>query len=205
MRSIFIILLLYLCSGSYAQFNSVSNEPNVNSIGLFVSPKKQKPTEIKTDTLLLASIKKQKEALGNILFKDTIQTDPTPMIYSPLENISINSLYGYRYHPIDKVRKFHYGIDLHAKSNVVYAIVGGVVQSSGYSDGLGYFVKIRLKEYEFIYGHLSQYYVLDGEKIYAGQRIGKTGSTGKSTGEHLHFAVKRENRFINPIIFLTNN
>lgn len=203
MRIVFVILfLLYLCPGGYAQFNSVSKESNVNSVGLFVAPKKQKPVEVKTDTLLLASIKKQKEALGTILSKDTIQAEPAPMIYSPLEDISINSHFGYRFHPIDKVRKFHYGIDLQAKSNTVYAIVGGIVLSSGYSDGLGYFVKIRLKEYEFIYGHLSQYYVLAGEQIYAGQRIGKTGNTGKSTGEHLHFAVKRENKFINPIAFL---
>lgn len=198
-----IFLFIISSTFSYAQFNSVSNEIKLNSVGLFVAPKKAAKTEVKTDTLLLLSIKNQKEALETILSKDTLKSDRIePLIYLPLDNVSINSFYGYRYHPIDKVRKFHYGVDLQAKSDTVYSIIGGIVKDSGYSKGLGYYVKIEFKEYEFIYGHLSQYYVLAGQRVYAGQRIGKTGSTGKSTGEHLHFAVKRESRFINPISFI---
>lgn len=200
-----ILFLLSICPFGYAQFNSVSNDPKLNNVGLFVAPKKVKKTDVKTDTLLYASIKRQKESLANEVAKDTLQSQTKsvePLIFLPLETISINSSYGYRYHPIDKVKKFHAGIDLQARNSTVYSIVAGVVESSGYSAGLGYFVKIRFNEYQFIYGHLSQYFVLSGDKIKAGQQIGKTGNSGKSTGEHLHFAVKKGNRFINPISFI---
>jgi murein DD-endopeptidase MepM/ murein hydrolase activator NlpD len=204
MRFFFIISAFLFGGYSFAQFNSVSKEIRCNEVNLFVAQKQSKDIKSGIDSTLLFSIKKQKEALEVILSKDSIDEqskNKNPLFCLPLENISINSFYGYRYHPIKKERKFHSGIDLHAKSDTVYAFVGGVVEKAGYSSGLGYYVSIRFNEYEFYYGHLSEYYVMAGEIVEVGQKIGKTGNTGLSTGEHLHFAIKKEDKYINPIVF----
>lgn len=206
MKTILIAVFFILLYSPFvfAQFNSVSKEKNTTNVSLFVSIKQPNKAQTSNDTLLHTSVKKQKEILAEKLYVDSIKAsaEKKPMIYLPLENISVNSFFGYRKHPVFQTTKFHYGVDLKAKSDIVFATVGGTVENSGYSKGLGYYVSIRFKEYVFYYGHLSEYYVLKGEIVEAGQQIGKTGNTGISTGEHLHFAIKKNEKFINPIAFL---
>jgi len=103
----------------------------------------------------------------------------------------ITSAFGYRIHPIDGVDKFHYGTDIAAPEGTpVVAVYGGRVEIAGWIGGLGWAVVISHGDrLETRYGHLSQILVQQGEEIEQGRVIGLVGSSGKSTGPHLHFEM----------------
>ncbi|MGF7079697.1 M23 family metallopeptidase [Mucilaginibacter sp. UYCu711] len=121
----------------------------------------------------------------------------------PLNRLHLNSAFGYRVHPLRGNWKFHAGIDLAAKQDTVYAVLPGTVTFAGYDPGLGLHVILKHDgNLETIYGHLSQFWVLPSDTIEAAGALGLTGQTGQVTGEHLHFAVKYNHHFINPLAFL---
>ncbi|MFD2285981.1 M23 family metallopeptidase [Pedobacter petrophilus] len=97
---------------------------------------------------------------------------------------------------------FHRGIDLRARNEPVFAFFAGKVSSTGYNPILGKFIRIEHGGLESIYGHLSFILVEIGEEVYSGQAIGVTGSTGRVTGEHLHFSLKSGGVYINPLLFI---
>lgn len=105
--------------------------------------------------------------------------------------ISVTSQYGYRVHPIFKTTKYHSGMDLAAPqgSNTV-AAEAGVVRMAGWNGGYGYCVIIdHGNGLATLYGHNSKLLVSAGQSVSRGQVIAKVGSTGNSTGPHLHFEV----------------
>ena len=122
----------------------------------------------------------------------------------PLKRMLITSNYGNRFHPVDRVNKFHAGIDLRANSDYVYAVLDGIVSEADYSGGAGNYIKVRHKDFETVYMHLTRSFYSEGDLIYAGDIIALSGNTGKSTAPHLHFAVKENGRYINPIQFLND-
>lgn len=124
---------------------------------------------------------------------------------NPLEReIEVNSFFGARKHPIHKVLKFHRGIDLGGKTGEYVVSSGnGVVTETGFQEDLGYFVKIRHKYgFESIYGHLSKISVKKGLEVQKNTRIGKVGATGKVTGPHLHYTLKKNGQYVDPFEFL---
>ncbi len=126
------------------------------------------------------------------------------IVFMPLNKMIITSNYGNRFHPVDKVNKFHAGVDLRANGDYVYAVLGGTVSEAGYNAGAGNYIKIRHQNFETAYLHLSRIFYSEGDLIYAGDIIAVSGNTGKSTAPHLHFAVKENGRTINPIQFLND-
>jgi murein DD-endopeptidase MepM/ murein hydrolase activator NlpD len=118
--------------------------------------------------------------------------------------ISVNSFYGARKHPIHQVLKFHRGIDLQGvNGEQVIASGNGKVIDTGFREDLGNFIKIKHKYgFESIYGHLSKISVKKGELVIKGQKIGKVGSTGKVTGPHLHYTLKKNETYLDPFDFL---
>ena len=124
-----------------------------------------------------------------------------PMYHPLLKSCRINSTFGNRIHPIFKKVKFHSGIDMAASLNQsVYATADGEVVEVGYQSGLGNYIRIKhLLGFETIYGHLNGIIVRLNDSIYQGQTIGFCGSTGNSTGIHLHYSILRFKRFINPL------
>lgn len=126
------------------------------------------------------------------------------VVFMPLQRMIITSNYGNRFHPVDKTEKFHAGVDLRAKSDYVFAVLDGIVSDAGYSGGAGNYIKIRHGDFETVYMHLSRTFFSEGDIIYAGDIIALSGNTGKSTAPHLHFAVKENGRYINPIQFLND-
>jgi murein DD-endopeptidase MepM/ murein hydrolase activator NlpD len=121
----------------------------------------------------------------------------------PLKNLKINSGFGLRIHPITGEWKIHQGIDLAARHDTVYSILDGIIERVAFDERLGLNVKIRHNEdLETVYGHLSAFYRLTGDTVRSGDAIGLTGATGIVTGEHLHFAVRYKNQFINPLAYL---
>lgn len=125
-----------------------------------------------------------------------------PLFSLPLDSMRTTSGYGMRIHPVHGKRAFHGGVDLAASADTVRCILDGTVHQSGYHGYLGYFVKIWHGGCLSVYAHLSRYFVLVGETVASGQPIGITGSTGRVTGEHLHFAVHISGKHVNPMAFL---
>lgn len=109
--------------------------------------------------------------------------------------------YGVRIDPIYKTHKFHSGMDFAANTGTpVYATGNGVVVSSGWESGYGLTIEVDHGfGYQTRYAHLSATLVRKGQKVTRGEIIGKVGSTGKSTGPHLHYEVVAKGRKVNPV------
>lgn len=116
----------------------------------------------------------------------------------------ITSFYGYRRHPIFRVVKFHTGIDIAVNwGSKAAAADNGVVIFNGWWGGYGKTIIIdHGRSYSTVYAHLSKIYVKNGTKVEKGQTIGLTGSTGYSTGPHLHFEIRLDGRTVDPMRFL---
>lgn len=100
----------------------------------------------------------------------------------------------------------HNGLDLAVPvgTPVLAAAAGTVIKTGFEADGYGNYVKTAHDgNYASIYAHLSEIWVKNGQVVEAGQQIGLSGSTGFSTGPHLHFEIRRDNQAIDPLPFLT--
>ncbi|MBN9335699.1 M23 family metallopeptidase [Devosia sp.] len=116
---------------------------------------------------------------------------------------TLRSRFGYRIHPIFKTRKLHTGVDLAAPSGTpIYASGDGTIQYYRWQSGYGNKIEIQhVNGYETAYGHLSRF--VDGlgvgSKVRQGQLIGYVGSTGQSTGPHLHFEILIHGNLVDPL------
>ena len=119
----------------------------------------------------------------------------------PLSHIKINLPYGYRKDPFTGKRKFHNGIDLHARSAKVFAMMQGRVLKVGQDKVSGKYVTLQHGSFTVSYCHLSQISVSQGQAVLPGDTVGITGNTGRSTGEHLHISIRHNGEHINPQIF----
>ena len=116
-------------------------------------------------------------------------------------NNRVSSPFGYRIHPIFGTRKMHTGIDISAPMGAtIVAATDGTVQTAGGMGGYGNAVVIdHGGGIATLYAHNSQLLVSAGQKVTRGQVIAKAGSTGYSTGPHLHFEVRKNGTYINPL------
>jgi len=116
----------------------------------------------------------------------------------------ITSGFGFRIDPFLGIRRFHSGFDIaNDEGTKVYAAYNGVVVFAGWDGGYGY--KIIIKHplgYETVYGHLLMIKVKVGQTVNKGQLIALMGSTGRSTGSHLHFEIRRFGRLLNPAFYI---
>lgn len=113
-----------------------------------------------------------------------------------------SSGYGWRIHPIYKTRKLHKGIDIaNAAGTPIRAAAAGKVTAAGWhSGGYGNYIKIdHGNGYVTLYAHLSSISVRKGQSVSAGQHIGGMGTTGSSTGNHLHFEVHKGGSTVDPL------
>jgi murein DD-endopeptidase MepM/ murein hydrolase activator NlpD len=134
-----------------------------------------------------------------------IQLDHTPSIW-PLSSTFITSLFGSRLHPLLGYYKEHTGVDLKASyGSQVKAAADGVVKTAGYISGYGYAVIINHEYgYETLYAHNSKLLVTSGQNVKKGQVISFSGSSGESTGPHLHYEVHINGHPVNPVSFFRN-
>ena len=130
--------------------------------------------------------------------KDGISRE-SPFLRSPLAFSRVTSKFNpRRFHPIYKTRRPHNGTDFGAKTGTpVRSVSDGVVTYAGTNGGHGKFVKVKhMSPYETSYSHLSAISVKKGQRIKKGQVIGKVGTTGASTGPHLHYQVWKSKRYV---------
>ncbi|WP_287127569.1 murein hydrolase activator EnvC [Candidatus Cyanaurora vandensis] len=122
----------------------------------------------------------------------------------PVSGGRLTSNFGYRVHPIYRTKRFHGGVDFAAASGTpIKAADSGVVIYAGWYGGYGNAVVIdHGAGLATVYGHASRLYVRVGQMIQKGQRIAAVGSTGVSTGPHLHFEVRLQGRVVNPLGYL---
>lgn len=123
---------------------------------------------------------------------------------TPCSYVAFTSPFGYRYHPISGVWKMHYGVDLAGPQGTpIYAAKSGQVAIASYNGSAGYHVElIHEGGWASVYMHMTHYVVSVGDYVSQGQVIGYMGSTGGSTGSHLHFGISYNGTYVNPADYI---
>lgn len=124
-----------------------------------------------------------------------------PVRFLNWKDYRVSSRFGWRQHPIEGDIRLHNGIDLPQPAGTpVFATADGIVKwISWQPDGLGLAVCLEhTTGYQTIYGHLSNYAVWEGNKVRRGALIGRVGSTGRSTGPHLHYTIIYQGKAVDP-------
>ncbi|MFO1254676.1 MAG: M23 family metallopeptidase [Sphingomonadaceae bacterium] len=123
---------------------------------------------------------------------------------NPLENAALTSSYGMRIHPVLGGRRAHKGVDLAQPAGTpVYATADGVISKAEWFSSYGLFISLEHGgNIQTRYGHLSRLNVAAGQQVHKGDLIGYVGSTGRSTGPHLHYEVRIAGVAVNPIPYM---
>ena len=183
-------------SSAKAQFNTVSDN---------VCRYKVRKVEEK---FLLPANQPVDSIQANLLQQETDSVDSKqkqwissyPSITYPLKSIKVTSPYGYRRDPFAGKQSWHNGIDLQAKNEYVYSMIEGIVEKVGYDNRSGNYIILRHADFTISYCHLSKVYLATNAIVYPGTIIGRSGSTGRVTGEHLHLVTKHKGTIFNPEI-----
>lgn len=171
-------------------------------------------TLVKSGNILYAGLVLRKQRITLYRFKDSngkvdYYTEKGRALKKILDrkplankNARISSPFGKRFHPILKKYKIHWGVDYAAATGTpIYAGGDGVVQVAKYNGSYGNYIKIRHNsEFSTAYGHMSRFAkgIRPGVRVTQGQIIAYVGSTGRSTGPHLHYEVIQNGRRVNP-------
>lgn len=172
---------------------------------------------------LMAQIAKKEKELKAAEYQEWLATYVPPTTYAsddrtpsssapsssgwtcPVPYYTITSAFGYRVHPIYGDWRMHNGVDMScAQGTPIYASRSGKVTVASYqAGGAGYYVSINHGDgFSSIYMHMTHYIVSAGQYVTAGQVIGYVGSTGGSTGPHLHFGISYNGSYVNPMNYI---
>jgi len=126
---------------------------------------------------------------------------------TPLDSYRMTSNYGMREHPVLGGLRAHKGLDMAAPSGTpIYATADGMVSKAEWFSGYGNFIAINHgADLETRFGHLSRFVVSAGQRIRKGDLIGYVGSTGRSTGPHLHYEVRVAGIAVDPTPYMTES
>ncbi|RHR08959.1 M23 family peptidase [Pseudoflavonifractor sp. AF19-9AC] len=155
-------------------------------------------------------------AAGTLILKSDYDGDPLPEHYTmdqlslgTLETMTpvlgyINSEYGYRDHPINGTYQFHGGVDISGQTgDPIQAFASGTVEYVGKDDSYGLYLQLdHGNGVKSFYAHCSEVCVTKGQSVTIGDTIAKIGSTGMSTGPHLHLELKFNKMHLNPIYYI---
>lgn len=142
-------------------------------------------------------------AVDFLLSRNTLESQQTPAGW-PVSGGWVSSNFGSRMHPMTGKKQFHKGVDIPGKIGAeVLAVADGVVKRSIKSGNYGWLVEVDHGDsYTTLYSHNRKNLVEEGQTVTKGQAIAEIGSTGRSTGPHVHFEVSKNNRRINPVKYL---
>jgi len=145
------------------------------------------------------------ELMEGLIATSEIQKEMTPA-GRPVKHGWISSHYGQRKDPFSGKRAFHHGVDIAGKKNSeVIAVASGVVSWADRKSGYGKLVEVRhANGYVTRYGHNSKILVKVGDLVSKGQVVALMGSSGRSTGPHVHFEIARSGKTLNPAKYLKN-
>lgn len=138
---------------------------------------------------------------GATLDKATLEAAIGTFFKTPLARYRISSYFGRRLDPITGVKSHHTGLDMAAAMGTpISASCSGTVSTAGFSNIFGNYVIINHSNgYQTLYGHMSRIIAKKGQWVSQGTQIGFVGSTGYSTGPHLHFTVYKNGRLVDPL------
>lgn len=122
---------------------------------------------------------------------------------SPIEG-AVSDGFGYRMHPVENNRQFHYGVDIEAdEGTVISCFADGTVTAVGESSQLGNYVTVlHPNNYTTLYAHCSRVMASSGQQVRKGDPIAEVGKTGMTTGPHLHFELQLDTVYLNPIYYV---
>ncbi|PJI41099.1 M23 family metallopeptidase, partial [Ferrovibrio sp.] len=122
------------------------------------------------------------------------------LLRTPIDGARLTSGFGLRRHPILGYSLMHKGVDFGAQTGTPIQAAGdGVVETAGWHGGYGQYVRIKHGNgYATAYAHMSRIGVKNGQRVRQGQVIGAVGTTGRSTGPHLHYEVMQNGKQISP-------
>lgn len=146
---------------------------------------------------------RQLSVLESLLFDHQLEQNAVPS-RMPIRNSYVTSGFGTRADPFGRGAATHKGMDFHARvGDPVMSVADGVVRFSGVKGGYGNVVEVdHGNGYVTLYAHNSRLTVREGDLVRAGQEVAKAGSSGRSTGAHVHFEVWQDGRVMNPRKFL---
>ena len=194
---------------TYATLAPLSDDVKAQGVG-------GSEVDMNLNTIDNSSIMFLKEKVDSLAFAVNIQKDSFNTIFNKIKSnekmyrhipsISpvkgyIGSKYGYRTDPIDGKRRMHSGLDFPVNLNTdVVATGDGVVTKAQYDSGWGRYIKIdHGYGYETVYAHLWKINVKKGQKVKRGEKIGKSGNSGRAAGFHLHYEVHKNNKTVDPL------
>ena len=190
----FLFLILFSASSASAQFNTVLPKEKPIPVQPQIVTSENITSNIDQSNIRITATTTNIEEE----FPELEKFRQRKYLALPIDSLVITSEYGYRNDPFTGKRKFHKGIDFAADYNYVYSIMPGKIVKSGKNKGFGNFVEIEHGDFRTIYAHLYQTLVDVKQKVEAGEPIGISGSTGRSTGEHLHFQMFHKDQTIDP-------
>lgn len=169
-------------------------------------------SEAKQDDLMLSIAAKEKE-LADAKYEEKLAAQAAAggapasdaSWITPVSGYTLTSPFGMRMHPVLGYERMHNGIDMAcAQGTPIYATRGGTVTTASYQEGgAGYYVSINhLDGFASIYMHMTNFVVSAGQSVSQGQLIGYVGSTGVSTGPHLHFGISYAGSYVNPLAYI---
>ncbi len=139
-----------------------------------------------------SSVMVQKERIGEV-----------PFFAYPLKQIKVTSSFGYRKDPFTGKKRLHNGLDLRARNEEVYAMLHGKVIKTGEDRRSGKYVILQHGNIQISYCHLSKILVGTGTLVNPGTVVAISGSTGRSSGPHLHITARFKGKSVNPAIILS--
>jgi murein DD-endopeptidase MepM/ murein hydrolase activator NlpD len=178
----------------------LNDEANDEDINLLISDTRLTLHHLTGD---VGSLKEQLIYAKDLMIKNLHLMKITPSIWPTLSN-TISSRYGYRKDPFSRRAAFHSGLDISGNSgDPIYTAADGVVINAAYDRAYGYNVIVKhASGVSTRYGHMKKILVKKGQPVQQGEKIGLLGSTGRSTGPHLHYEVIKKGKTIDPMPYL---
>ena len=187
-----LFILINTCLHNKAQFHTIASRPLQYKVEIVKDRPKSETVNVKDS---LAMVGKKEKSIDKEKWLERYMS-----MSLPLKRIKVTSSFGMRRDPFTGKLRMHNGIDLYARNDEVYAMFSGVVRKVGYDKRSGNYVTLQHGDYTVSYCHLSRVTVKEKTPVLAGDVVGITGNTGRSTGEHLHLTCKRSGISINPSV-----
>lgn len=186
------------------EVDMAAGSPGLSMSGIFSLPMKDIEGELSVLDRKASGLLDNYKVIGKAFEKQSVQLSSTPSVI-PVKGI-LGHGYGWRKDPFTGLRDFHAGVDIVANRGAkVYAPANGIVTKVGRAGGYGKTIFISHGNgITTRYGHLNDMDVKVGDRVKRGQVIGRVGSTGRSTGPHLHYEVLVHNQKVNPLQYIIN-